>query len=187
MAVELDPSYAPAQQAIQRIHDEFAAAHPPPEPVVAAAGNTQSMPAGQTQSFSGPPASGPGIGQAVADPFAQQHAPPPTHADVLARQMAKEQAIADQHHSLMKNGLIYGAICGSIFFVLANFASKLVLPTAIPAWAMTGGGMALYTGLVALIGAGYGCLVGLWVGYTCGGESAGMQAGAAIGALSWAW
>lgn len=192
MAVDLDPNYAAAKEALDRLHNKFAAAHPEaqPEPAVAAAGVTQAMPAApasQTQSFAGPPPAGPMIGQApppVADPFAhQQQNAAPTVQDLYARQMAKEQEIADQHHLMMKNGLIYGAICGSIFFVLANFASKLLAPMAIPLWATTGSGLVLYTGIVALIGAAYGCLVGLWIGYTCGGESAGMQAGAAIGAF----
>lgn len=190
MAIELDPTYAPAKDALDRLHNQFAAVHPEAQPQPAAAGVTQAIPAvpppaSQTQSFAGPPADGPMIGQAppLADPFARQHSAPPTVQDIYAKQMAKEQAIADQHHKLMKNGLIYGAICGAIFFVLANFASKMFSPLAIPTWATTSGGLLLYTGIVALIGAAYGCLVGLWIGYTCGGEAAGMQAGAAIGAL----
>jgi tetratricopeptide (TPR) repeat protein len=170
MAIELDPSYTPAQEAITRLHDQYAAAHPPPEPAVAAAG------ASQTQSFAGPPASGPGIGQAVADPFARQHAAPPSEADILQRQMAKEQAIADQHHSLMKNGVIYGAICGAIFFVILSFAmSMLVMALGGKGW--------IYMLIQGLIGAAYGSLVGLWIGYTCGSDSAGFQAGAVLGVL----
>jgi len=120
MAVELDPNYAPAAEALNRLQNEFAASHCAPEPAVAAAQPTQSMPAGppppsQTQSFAGPPPQGPTIGQApppLADPFARPAGAPPTQANVLTRQMAKEQAIADQHHALMRGGIIYGAICG---------------------------------------------------------------------------
>lgn len=181
MAVELDPNYTPAQEAIQRLHDQFAASHPQPEPAAAAAEPTQSMPGApapvsQTQSFSGPPASGPVIGQPLADPFARQHAAPPTQADLLARQMAKEQAIADQHHSLMKNGLIYGAICGAIFFVLLDLCAGYF-------WALLGGFSVLLLFIAGCIGAVHGSLVGLWVGYTSGGEGAGFQAGAALGVL----
>ena len=184
MAIELDGNYALAQEAIKRLQDQYAASHPQPEPAVAAAGPTQSMAAGaasasRTQSFSGPPASGPVIGQApqpLADPFAQHHAAPPTQDDLLRRQMEKEQKIADQHHSLMKNGVIYCAICGAIFFIVLSFAmSMLVMALGGKGW--------LFMIIQGLVGAAYGSLVGLWIGYTCGGDSAGFQAGAALGAL----
>jgi len=185
MAVELDPNYKPAADAIERLHSQFAAAHPTPEPAVAAAQPTQSMPAGppaasQTQAFAGPPPQGPTIGQAspppLADPFARPTSAPPTHADLIARQMAKEQAIADQHHSLMKNGIIYGAIIGAIFFELLHVGLGFMF--------LMIGSLSLVSMIVwALIGAAYGSIVGLWIGYTCGGEGAGFQAGAALGLL----
>ncbi len=191
MAVELDPNYKPAADAIERLHNKFAADHPEQEAAVAAQ-PTQSMPAGpgapsQTQSFAGPPPQGPTVGQApaqaLADPFARSAGPPPTQADLLARQMAKEQAIADQHHALMKAGIIYGAICGAVVIVGLYFAMQMVLLGGMPKFAYTGMGLIVFTGIVALVGAAYGCLIGLWVGYTCGGEGAGMQAGAAMGAV----
>ena len=158
MAVELDPNYALAAQALKRLHDQFEAVRAQPEPAAATAQPTQSMPAGppppsQTQSFAGPP---------------------PAEANLLARQMAKEQAIADQHHALMRSGLIYGAICGAIFFILLNLLGGLVI-------AMMGGKGWLWLVIQGFIGAIYGSLVGLWIGYTCGGEGAGFQAGAVIG------
>lgn len=185
MAVGLDPNYAPAQEALKRYDTPLTAA----TTVVAEA--TQAMPAApppvsQTQSFAGPPPADPvtdTMSDQLADPFAQQFGPPPTMEDVLARQMQKEQAVADSHHLMMKSGVIYGAICGAIFFVLANFAMKMLSPFGVPLWATTGAGLLLYTFIVALFGAAYGSLIGLWVGYTCGGESAGMQAGAAMGAV----
>lgn len=180
-AIDLDPNYAPAQEALKRQEGQLVAS-----PQVTQSMSTEPPPVSQTQSFAGPPPPGPAIDDApevLADPFAHQFAPPPTAEDLLAREMQKEQAVADQHHAMMKSGLIYGAICGAIFFVLANFASKVLAPTAIPLWAATGGGLFLYTLIVALVGAGYGALVGLWIGYTCGGESAGMQAGAVMGAV----
>ena len=175
MAAELDPNYTPAQEALKRIQGQFTGAQPQAQPV--AAGATQVMTA-QTQTAS---ASSPGqvISQdpmPLADPFAQQFGPPPTQADIMARQMAKEQEIADQHHSLMKNGVIYGAICGGIFFLVLSFAVSMLVT------AMGGKGW-LYMVIQGLMGTAYGALVGLWIGYTCGGDSAGFQAGAALGAL----
>ena len=184
MAVDLDPNYALAQEALKRLHDQFAASHPQPEPAVAAVEPTQAMPAGapaasQTQSVSGPPSPAPAKGQApqpIADPFAQQHVAPPTQDDLLSRQMEKDQKIADQHHSLMKNGIIYGAICGAIFFIILSFTmSMLVMALGGKGW--------LYMAIQGLVGAAYGSLVGLWIGYTCGGDSAGFQAGAVLGLL----
>jgi len=181
MAAELDPSYTPAQEALKRIGTQFAGVQPQAEPAAAAVTQvmTASAPAAsQTQAFSGPPP-GPAVGQAptpIGDPFAQQFGPPPTQDDIMARQMAKEQEIADQHHKLMKNGVIYGAICGAIFFIVFSFAMSMLLT------AMGGKGW-LYMIIQGLIGTVYGSLVGLWIGYTCGGDSAGFQAGAALGAL----
>lgn len=181
MAAELDPSYTPAQEALKRIGTQFAGVQPQAEPAAAAVTQvmTASAPAAsQTQAFSGPPP-GPAVGQAptpIGDPFAQQFGPPPTEADIMARQMAKEQEIADQHHKLMKNGVIYGAICGAIFFVLSDLCAGYY-------WALLGGFSLLSLLIAACIGAVHGSLVGLWVGFTSGGEGAGFQAGAALGLL----
>lgn len=180
MATELDPNYNPAQEALVRLANQFAGVQPP-QPQAATA--TQVMTAGapaasQTQVFSGPPP-GPAVGQApvpLQDPFAHSYGPPPTQADLMKQQMAKEQEIADMHHKLMKNGVIYGAICGSIFFVLAY--------GAVATWFMLLGAfnpiMLLISGC---LGAIHGSLVGLWIGYTSGGDGAGFVAGAVLGAL----
>lgn len=181
MATELDANYAPAQEALARLHTQFAGVQPQAEPAAAAA--TQVMTAGapaasQTQAFSGPPA-GTAAGPSPAplsDPFAHQYGPPPTEADVIARQMQKEQEIANQHHSLMKNGVIYGAICGAIYFVLSYGAISM--------WfGFFGGFNAIMLLIAGCIGAIHGSLVGLWIGYTCGGDGAGFQAGAVLGLL----
>jgi hypothetical protein len=193
MAVELDPNYTPAQEALKRVHDQFisanaqaAASAVPAAPAVAAAAATQSMPAAgpvtsQTQSFAGPPpiGSAPVQGpQPLADPFAppQIYDQSRAQADMIARQMAKEQAVADQHHAMMKSGIIYGAICGAIFFMVLSFAGSLLIS------ALGGRGL-VYMLIQGLIGAAYGSVVGLWIGYTCGGDSAGFQAGAVLGLL----
>lgn len=177
MATEMDPGYAPAQEALARLHSQFEGVQPQ------TATATQVMAPGapaasQTQAFSGPPP-GPAVGQApapVGDPFARSYGPPPTQADIMAKQMVKEQEIADQHHRLMKNGIIYGAICGAIFFILLSLMGTLMV-TAL------GGRGWLYMVINGLIGAGYGSLVGLWIGHTCGGDGAGFQAGAVLGAI----
>jgi|GEM_PF-839007 len=208
MALELDPNYSLARDAVDRLHNQYEALHSqaavnvPSAPASIPAGPaavpaapaqpTQAMPAGpppgssppvmQTQAFAGPPPVGPTIGQPQAppplvDPFAQPVNRPPTQQDFIAQQMAKQQAIADQQHLLMKNGVIYGAICGSIFFVFLTLAMGAMLA------ATMGGKGLVYFVFQALIGAGYGAMVGLWVGYTCGGESAGFQAGAVLGGV----
>lgn len=189
-AQNLDPNYAPAQQALNKLRDQFAASHPQQvQPTPAAAAVTQAVPAADgpqpTQVFGGLPE--PAIGQApmpITDPFAQTHTPPPTQEEYYAKQLAKEQAVVEQHHMLMKSGLIYGMICGAIFIVLLSFASQLFqMGLGIPGWATRGAGFLFYIMIIALVGAGYGALVGLWIGYTCGGEGAGFQAGAVIGAF----
>lgn len=190
MATDLDPNYGPAKEAVDRLRSQFATTHPQaqPEPEPQAAEPTQAVAtadASQTQTLAGPPPSGPMIGQAPTpqvDPYAQQQTQQNGVQELYARQMAKQQAVADQHHLMMKNGLAYGVICGSIFFVCASLCMRLFIPTI----AIGGTSMAaimLYILVNALIGGAYGCIVGLWIGYTCGGDSAGMQAGAAIGAF----
>ncbi len=186
MAADLDPNYAPATEALDRLHNQFAAAHPQVQPEPAAADPTQAMAAAgasQTQAFAGPPPSGPMIGQAPppVDPYAQQQPAQPGVQELYDRQIAKQQAIADQHHLMMKNGLAYGTICGAVFFVCASLCMKLFMPM-LPIGGTSGAGILLYIVINALIGAAYGCIVGLWIGYTCGGDSAGMQAGALMGA-----
>lgn len=188
MATELDPNNAPAREALARLHNQFSGVQPP-APAEQAAASTQVMtaaPAGisQTQSFSGPPP-GP-VAQApapIGDPFAQQYSPAPTQADFLAKQMRQAQEIADQHHRLMKNGIIYGAICGSVFIVCLVLIMNMLTMGGLPEFATRGWGLLIYVAIVALAGAIYGCLVGLWIGYTCGGDGAGTQAGAAIGVV----
>jgi len=185
MATELDASYAPAQEALTRLHNQFAGVQPQAEPGAAAATQVMTAPsASQTQAFSGPPP-----GQAatqdpapIADPFAHNYGPPPTQADIIAKQMAKEQEIADLHHKLMKNGVIYGAICGAVFFVLSYGAGLGFFAGALGVLAAKGfSPVALL--IAGCVGAIFGSLVGLWIGYTSGGEGAGFQAGAALGAL----
>lgn len=183
MATELDPSYAPAKDALQRLRDQFAGVQAQTQQEVQTGTATQVVTAdapaaAQTQAFPDPPG-GSGLGQAPApmgDPFSQQIGPPPTQDDAIARQMQKEQEIADQHHKLMKNGVIYGAICGAIFFVLSYGALAM--------WfAAFGGFSLLMLAIAGCVGAVHGSLVGLWIGYTCGGEGAGFQAGAVLGLL----
>ncbi len=182
MATELDPNYNPAQEALVRLANQFAGAQTQAAQTSAGAATqvmtTDAPSTSQTQAIPGPPPD-PAVGEAPAplqDPFAQSYGPPPTQADLTAQQMAKEQEIADQHHKLMKNGLIYGAICGSIFFILAY--------GAVATWFMLLGAfnpvMLIISGL---LGGVHGSLVGLWVGYTSGGDGAGFVAGAVLGAL----
>lgn len=180
MAAELDPTYTPAQEALTRLHNQFAGVQPHAEPAAATQVITSSAPAAsQTQAFSGPPqqvAADPSNAP-LQDPFARNYGPPPTEADILARQMAKEQEIADQHHKLMKNGIIYGAICGAVFFVLSYGCVAMWFAPVVGGFSM------IMIPVAGLVGAVYGCLVGLWIGHTCGGEGAGLQAGAALGAV----
>ena len=181
MAIELDPNYAPAQQALNKLHAKFEAEHPEmsqaappapgaPDPILASPNTdhpqpTQAMPA--QPGFPGP---------------AEVLAPggPPPFDD---REAQQEMEVAEQRKLMMKSGLIYGMVIGAILIVLAYFALQMFL-FSIPSMFATWGGMILLIVILAAIGAVYGGLIGLWVGTTCGGEGAGMQAGAAMGALT---
>ena len=172
-ALKLDPSYTQAQQAIDRIKEAYRAAHPelnppPPAEETSDAEATQAMPGQPEATIHG---NMPG-GQFTPPP----HGPPDHAAEHAARMAKKEQATIEQHHKLMKSGLIYGIVCGAIF-VLLSYLAVSMLTFSLP------GNMFLALFIVIIIGGIYGGIIGFWIGYTSGGEEAGMRAGAVMGAL----
>ena len=179
MAVEMDASYAPAREALDRLHTQFEKEHPRPEAA-------QTAPCAAQPTMVGAPP--PMVGQAPAQTFdpstlpGQKHHGPPTAADYHAQQAQKQLEIEQQHKAMMKSGLIYGMICGAVFMVLIYFASQMFM-FSVPLMFTKAGGMVLLVVVLLAIGALYGGLIGLWVGHRCGGDSAGMQAGAAMGAV----
>ena len=182
MAVELDPNYTAARQALDKLHTKFEAEHPEmsqaagppaagvPDPTQVAPGPYQPQP---TQAMPVQP----GVPGPAGPPVAGG---PPSFDD---REAHKETEIAEQRKLMMKSGLIYGSICGAVLIVLAYFAGQMFM-FSIPAVFVGGYGLYILIVILAGIGAVYGGLIGLWVGTTCGGEGAGMQAGAAMGALT---
>lgn len=170
-ALKIDPNYTQAQQAIDRIKEAYRAAHPelnpPPVEEASEEESTQTIPNQSEATIHG---NMPG-GQ-----FTPPQGPPDHAAEHAARMAKKEQATIEQHHKLMKSGLIYGIVCGAIF-VLLSYLAVSMLTFSLP------GNMFLALFIVIIIGGIYGGIIGFWIGYTSGGEEAGMRAGAVMGAL----
>lgn len=160
MALELDPNYAHAHEALKKLQDRFEAERATAVAQTAAVGQRAPAP--------------------DVHPTGQAPAPggPPNFWEMQAQ---KDREIEEQHHRLMKAGLIYGVICGSIFILMASFALGAV--SLVPAGLISSMGLLYYVLVMAGAGAVYGGLVGFWVGTTCGGDTAGMHAGALIGAV----
>lgn len=187
MGAELDPGYAPAQEALNRLHEQYEAAHPQPQPVpeptiavpaaVAGPQPTQAMPAGGGVPgvYAGAPTT---YGPGVQGPAASPYGPPP---DVLDMKRKKEQEVVEQRKRMMKSGLIYGVVSGTLMVPAVYFGIARLLMIPMPEFAMQGLGLFLWLLILMAIGAGTGGAIGFWVGYTCGGESAGVQAGLALG------
>ena len=170
MALTLDPNYSNAQAALDKLQQQFQAAHPAPQPESEPATHFQG--ANVTQAMP-PPQAGP-IGQA---PIFDQPAPPPSGPNPFEYQMKQQQAIIEARNAMIKSGMIYGAICGPlmVYFSVMVLTWRGFFPIGV--WSSALGIIGI--GVAGLI---YGGLVGFWVGNTCGGEGAGMQAGAALGA-----
>lgn len=168
MAVHLDPSYTLAQQALDKLQSQYEAAHAP-APIV---DETVQQPDGVEQTIQQPAA----IGAAVPAPGAQAFAPPPPSGppDYIAMQAQKAQEVKDAHRALIKKGVIYGAVCGAILFVLLSLLGGML----IAAFSARAG--IVYLAIQGAIGAIYGSLIGLWIGFTAGDENAGAQAGAVL-------
>lgn len=156
MAAEMDPNYTPAREAIKRLHDQFESARAQRQsPDDTAVAPSAQVP--QTPASQGPP-------------------------DYRVMQIEKEQKIAEAHRTLIKSGLIYGIICGAVFIIALSFAGGML--SLMPAMLIARFGILNYLLIIGGGGAVFGGLIGLWVGMTNGGESEGMQAGAALGAVA---
>lgn len=158
VALQLDPNYALAQEALSKLQAQYEAAHVTDAP--AADG-----PTGQVA----PPVPGQ---QDFVPPTPVPPEGPPDFAEIQAR---RDQEVMEQQRRMMKAGLTYGLICGTAFITLSYFAVSmyfLMLPRSF-----------LTVFVVIIGGAIYGGLVGLWIGTTSGGDEAGMHAGAVLGAV----
>lgn len=163
MAIQLDPAYAQAQDALGRLQSQFAAAHVQDSPPVEEAAEA---PAAEEES------SAPAGTQVAAPPAPAPPNGPPDWAEIQAE---RDRKVVEQQKLMMKAGLTYGVICGAVVVTLGYLAVSMYL-LHMP--------RILTLLLVIIGGAVYGGLVGLWIGTTCGGDSAGMQAGAVLGAIA---
>ncbi len=196
MALELDPNYTKAQEALKKLHDQFESAHKPPdsgipeasvagEPVQAAGPQARAAaaaPVGAGAKAPGPvpgpvpgPTAGPvpGPAQIPGMPGRPVGGPPPNAW--LMQKMAEEKKIRDAQRELTRSGVIYGAICGAFLFLLLNLIGAFLV-------SIFAGSMAIWFLLMQMgFGAIYGGLVGFWIGYTAGDEMSGVLAGAVLG------
>lgn len=185
MAVELDPSYTPAQEALKKLHDQFEAAHAKPaseipeatvagSPVAAAAGAVAAKPAGPAPGPVPGPASRPAAPAGIPGmPGSHPVGGPPPGA-YMARQIAEQKKVEDAHKELVRSGIVYGAVCGAFIFVLIALIDAYLVSI------FSGKIAFLYLLIRAGVGAVFGGLVGFWIGYTAGDEMAGVQAGAVL-------
>lgn len=181
MAAEMDRGYTMAREALDRLHSKFEAEHPQPqpEPEQAQVGAGTWPGAEQTQAM--PPGSGiPGVPPAAPTlygaPPVSPHGMPPNLADI---QREKDRKVREAHRQMMTSGLIYGAICGAIVFLLRSVLGAVMIS------AFASGGLAVvYLIIQAGIGAIFGALVGLWIGYTSGDDMSGALAGGVLGFLA---
>lgn len=168
MALELDPSYAPAVEAMKKFDSAPMIA---PEPTMVGA----TMPS----VGAGPEPTVMDVQPDFNAVFAQPTAPP----DLSREAYEREQRFAEQRKAYIKSGVIYGAICGAGFL----FALQLALTFLFGTLAMTYGASAgpLIVGLIISFVKGgiMGGIIGLWIGYTCGGDMQGLLAGALMGAV----
>ena len=170
-AVRLDPSYQPALDSIARLRKQF----------------QEEQARTQAAQAPAPPPSVPDTTVYATPPAAPYQPPPPqvnapTPMDLAERRAREAQGVADLHKQLTKKGLVYGAICGSVFILLLTFFSRLFLGGFVGAIPFNATGFLLYILGILLVGAVYGAAVGWWVGYS-ESDGAGWRAGAVIGAF----
>lgn len=173
-ALDFDPSYSPAREAIRQI--ESKAAQTPAEPTVMA-----QAPTGPQATIMGQPpaavAAPPGGVIGATPDFAAQAATkgPP---DLAAEKARKEFEWQERRKTYVKSGLAYGAICGAVFLVLIRLSLIVIVPST-----MGRGNILLMLVGTFIQGGIVGAIVGLWVGLTCGAENEGALAGAVVGGV----
>ena len=180
IALELDPNYAAAQAALNRIQQKYQSARIASDPAshIQSPSNlntTQAMSPqnpNQTQAFAGPPVGGPPPGGVPYDEEIQRS----------IRKAIDEKGVKELQKRMIKSGIIYGAICGAIMMPLMKFASMMFFGS-MPNFIAHGYGIFLYILILMVVGAIYGSLIGAWVGYS-GQEEAGRNAGLMLGAVA---
>lgn len=185
-ALSMEPGYAHAQQALQKLRARIMAPAPvADDPYL---NQTQAVPppasVNQTQVVDPPPAPAAQWGQSMPNggyappPGPQQGVPAGGPPSYIARQIEEQRKIQEAHRTLIVNGIVYGAICGMFIFILMGVAGMFMPMAAF----MPG------IGLVAMIvngglGTIFGALVGFWMGYTAGDEMQAALAGAVLRAV----
>ncbi len=97
--------------------------------------------------------------------------PPSGPPDPLVRQIEDLRKVKEAQRTLMRSGVIYGAIGGAFTFI----ACRIILSAFIMALLGSFSFLALVGS--AITGVIFGSLVGLWIGYTNGEDIAGLLAG----------
>jgi tetratricopeptide (TPR) repeat protein len=158
-ALLLDANYSNARQALDNLE---APTRPAP---VATPGLDQ------TQAIS-PPPTAPQSPTMPPPAAATGPAGPPSF---IARQIEEQKKVREAHRALIRSGAIYGTICGAGLFLVLNVLFAYVFSVISIKFAV------IYLLTQLGIGAVYGLLIGLWIGYTAGNEMSGVVAGAALG------
>jgi hypothetical protein len=171
-ALDYDPSYSPAREAIRQIESSPAVAPVEPTVMIQASPDPEPTIMGQAPPTAAIPQSDVIGGVPDFSGFATPKAPP----DLSAEKARKELEWQERRKTYIKSGLAYGAICGAVFLVLARLSLVLIIPSVM------GHGSILLTLIGTFIQGGIvGAIVGLWVGLTCGSENEGAVAGAVVG------
>lgn len=182
LAVDLDPAYTPAKEALSKVLDKIqASAETAPEPTVVTTAATNPEPT----VVGAPVLEQASMAQSDitgAIPDFSTLGPPKAPPDLAAEKAKKELEWQERRKDYIKWSIIYGGIAGA-FFVTAGFFSEGLFSTY-PSILMVKYGFAKILFLLLFTGAIHGCLVGLYIGITCMGEEAGMRAGAVLGAFA---
>ncbi|MEN6356003.1 MAG: tetratricopeptide repeat protein [Armatimonadota bacterium] len=169
-ALDYDPSYSPAREAIRQIESKSSL-----EPAAAASG-VSSEPQPTIMGQAPPTASVPQSGTIGGVPDFSTLAAPKAPPDLSAEKVKRELEWQERRKTYVKSGLAYGAICGAVLLLLIRLCLVAMASSII------GSGSALLILVGAIIQGGIvGGIVGLWVGLTCGAENEGALAGAVVG------
>ncbi|MCE5323545.1 tetratricopeptide repeat protein [bacterium] len=168
-ALDYDPSYSPAREAIRQIDSQHSN-----EPPIMARVASEPQPTIMGQA---PPTVSAQQSNAIGMvPDFTTLAAPKAPPDLSAEKAQKELEWQERRKTYVKSGLAYGAICGAVLLLLIR------LCLVIMASSFLGKGSALLILVGAIIQGGIvGGIVGLWVGLTCGAENEGAVAGAVVG------
>ncbi len=185
-ALSLEPGYAHAQQALQKLRDGMTAPAPVAnEPYL---NQAQAVPppasVNQTQVVDPPPAPAAQWRQSVpSGGYAPSPGPQPGMSGVgpppyIARQIEEQRKIREASRAMLVGGLLYGSLCGALIFVLLGILSAFLQ------FALVSPGSGILSIIISAIsGAIFGGLCGLWMAYMGGEETQAALAGAVLRAI----